>query len=884
MPVELASPAWLAALVVAVPVIVLWRRWPAPFPPAQRRAALALRLALMAALVLALAGPKLSYRASSQTLVVAADLSASTASAWSQEAGAVQALSQDLPGKDQLGVVTFGQDALVEDPPAPKLDFTGFGTSPPPNYTDIESALRLAGSLIGPGTGRHVLLMSDGRDNVGNALGEARFLRSEGVRVDVLPVQVPLGPDVRVDSVNAPATVPPRTKVAVTAVLVSNETTNVGMVWAIDNNQVVMDTAAHLRPGVTEVHALLPPMPPGFHEVQVVISPGRDTVPGNDVGAALVQVLGPQEVMVVAGQPGSGTNLARALRASGLRVNVLSPAQVPATVAGIARWQAVALVDVSAAQLGPARMQALAAATRDLGVGLSAFGGARSFGPGGWTGTPLEQALPVNMKVTNPEENAPVAVMLVLETVESAGGDAVMRAAVKQLVANLAPDDLVGVTDGQTGLVVPLQRVGNRAKVQKQIADIPYFGDPPSYTPFLQDAARALAGHPEATKHIVMMGDGDAAMPSAGFMAGLVRQGITTSTLGLAMNGSPDDMALMDLMAQEGGGRFFESGSLDQIPSIFLDEQRTELQPWIVDQRFRMAFGAPSPALAGIDIADLPPLDGYVATTAKPAAEVVLSGPNSDPILAQWQYGLGQAVAWTSDTQGRWSAELLRSPLAGKLFAGIVASTLPLAADPSFSVVAQLEGDQVHIVAQAGPVPPRATAVAHVNAPDGHGSDVPLVETAPGLFEGDVPASQVGPYLMRVEVELGPRVLQATTVGTVVAYSPELRFMGTDMSFLQQLARAGGGAVLASPQSAVRQPLPPVMVTQPVFDWLLVLAIVLFPPDVALRRLNLGRQSLSFGPVSGAPVSKGVRPPAPPRLPPEEEPVLASRLLERLRR
>jgi Ca-activated chloride channel family protein len=884
VPVELASPAWLAALLVAVPVVAVWRRWPAPFSLAQRRAALAVRLALVAALVLALAGPELSYRASNQTLVVAADLSASTASAWAQEASAVQTLSQDLPGKDQLGVVTFGQSALVEDPPTHRLNFTGFGTSPPPNYTDFESALRLAGSLIGPRTGHHILLLSDGRENVGNGVGEARFLRSEGVRVDVLPVKVPLGPDVRVDSVSAPSTVPPSTKVAVTAVLVSNEATNVGMVWTLDNNQVVVDKAVRIKPGVTDVHAVLPPMPSGFHEVQVVISPSRDTVPGNDVGAALVQVLGPQEVLVVAGQPGGGANLVRALRASGLRVQLASPSRVPLTLSGLGRWQAVALVNVSAAELGEARMEALAAATRDLGIGLSAFGGANTFGPGGWTGTPLEQALPIDMKVTNPEQTAPVAVMLVLETVESAGGDEVMRAAVRRLVANLAPQDLVGVTDGQTGIVVPLQRVGNRAKVEKEIADIPYFGDPPSYTPFLQDAARALAAHPQATKHIVMMGDGDATVPGAAFMAGLVRQGITTSALGLAMNGSPDDMALMDLMAEEGGGRFFESGSVDQIPSIFLDEQRTELQPWIVDQRFRMAFGAPSPALAGIDIADLPPLDGYVAATAKPAAEVVLSGPNSDPILAQWQYGLGQTAAWTSDTEGRWSGELLRSPLAGRLFAGIVASTLPLAADPSLSVVARIEGDQAHILAQASSLPSGASAVAHVVGPDSHGFAVPLVETAPGRFEGDVPVSQVGPYLMRVEVRVGSRVVHAVTVGTVVAYSPELRFMGTDLSFLQQLARAGGGAVLSSAPAVVPQPLPPVTVTQPIFDWLLVLAIVLLPLDVALRRLNLSRQSLAVRSAAQAPAGKWVRPPAPPRPAPEEEPVLATRLLERLRR
>ena len=67
--------------------------------------------------------------------------------------------------------------------------------------------------------------MTDGRQNVGDAVGEARVLHSEGVRVDVLPLRVPVGPDVRVDSVQVPSTVLPGSRAQATAVLVSNERT-----------------------------------------------------------------------------------------------------------------------------------------------------------------------------------------------------------------------------------------------------------------------------------------------------------------------------------------------------------------------------------------------------------------------------------------------------------------------------------------------------------------------------------------------------------------------------------------------------------------------------------------------------------------------------------
>ncbi|HTV11421.1 MAG TPA: VWA domain-containing protein [Acidimicrobiales bacterium] len=917
MPIEFSSPTWLWALVLLVPVALVWRAAPGLWGPAQRRACLGTRMVLVSGLVLALAGPKLEHTASSQTLVVAADLSASTASAQQQELADVEELSSGLPSKDELGVVSFGENALVEAPPQHDLAFQGFATSPGANFTNIEAALRLAGSMTLPGTRRHVLLISDGRQNVGDAVGEARALRADGVRVDVLPLEIAEGPDVRVDSVSVPATVPPSTRALATAILVSNETTRTRVVWALDQSQVVSDTVVEVKPGVTQLHALLPPAGPGFHEVTVQIAPAVDTVPGNDLGEALFQVLGRQQVLVVEGQPGAGRNVAGALRSAGTSVQVVAPSQVPLTVAGVARWQAVALVNVSAAELGAPRMTAIADATRDLGTGLAAFGGAATFGPGGWAGTPLERALPIEMKIPNLQEKPPVAVMLVLETVESPAGDAVVRSAVSQLIANLSPQDLVGATNGSTGVAVPLQPVGNGKRVENEIANIS-LGDPPSYVPYLQEAASALDHYPEATKYILLIGDGDALfpLPSASFISNLVHEGITVSTIGTDVHGSPLYMSYMAAIAAEGNGRFYDSESAYQLPSIFLDETQTQLEPWVVQERFRAVAGAATAALGGVDPSQIPPLDGYVAATAKPTSSVVLSGPNGDPLLAQWQYGLGTAVAWTSDTEGRWTTALLRSPIAGKLLAGIVSATLPLEASPGFSLSVQVEGDQAHLVAQASGIPPDATAIAHVVGPDDSASEIPLSETAPGRFEGDFPTSDIGDYLIRAAVSAKGQALRAGTVGTAIAYSPELRFTGTDMATLSQVASAGGGAVVSSPREAISEPVPPVKGSEELAMWLLVGVIVLLPLDVALRRLDLstvrgkwaaalhvphparrgaatsstaavpaGAHSSARQPASqDAQRSGDVSSSAAPAAPAAQDQPLASRLLERLRK
>lgn len=127
----------------------------------------------------------------------------------------------------------------------------------------------------------------------------------------------------------------------------------------------------------------------------------------------------------------------------------------------------------------------------------------------------------------------------------------------------------------------------------------------------------------------------------------------------------------------------------------------------------------------------------------------------------------------------------------------------------------------------------------------------------------------------------------------MIAYSPELRFVGTDKLFLAQVARAGGGAVLTSLREALNEPLPPVTVQQPFWRFLVLLAVALLPADVALRRLNLRRDRpvVLEEPGTSIAAGRGIREQeknvplvGPQRLTADDEPVLATRLLEHLRR
>ena len=68
-----------------------------------------------------------------------------------------------------------------------------------------------------------------------------------------------------------------------------------------------------------------------------------------------------------------------------------------------------------------------------------------------------------------------------------------------------------------------------------------------------------------------------------------------------------------------------------------------------------------------------PQLKGYVITTPRQSAQVLLTTPRGDPLLAAWQYGLGRALAWTSDlkvfaTDKEELFEVIFAPIDEKVF------------------------------------------------------------------------------------------------------------------------------------------------------------------------------------------------------------------------
>lgn len=94
---------------------------------------------------------------------------------------------------------------------------------------------------------------------------------------------------------------------------------------------------------------------------------------------------------------------------------------------------------------------------------------------------------------------------------------------------------------------------------------------------------------------------------------------------------------------------------------------------------------------------------------------------------------------------------------------------------------------------------------------------------------------------MKVTASDQGKVIHAGLGGLAVGYSAEYQFLGTDPAFLQEIATAGGGRVLADAAGAFGVPLPRIEVQESLAFLLLAIAVLLLPLDVAARRLVLSR-------------------------------------------
>ncbi|HEX8969249.1 MAG TPA: VWA domain-containing protein [Chloroflexota bacterium] len=844
-------------------VYVLWRTSRVYMPPLRRRVSLALRMSIVSLLVAGLAEPRVQLPASDLAVAFLLDRSDSITPAMQtdQERWLGDAL-QHKAQQDQAAVISFGGDPVIDralstDADPPRLSPS---TNVSPSSTDIAAAIRAGLAVLPPSAARRLVLLSDGQENQEKADTAAALAAAAGVQMLAMPLESVRGPEVLVRALDAPAQLREGERFTLSAQVESNVATSATLYLTVDGS-LVANQDVNIEPGASRFLLPVEPLANGHHVLRLQLQADSDTLVQNNSAGAYVIVQGPPKVLVVEGTPGEGRYLVDALRAMGLQVDVTAPDGGALDESSVLTYASTVLVDVPADSLPAGRMLTLKSYVRDHGGGLLVVGGDKAFGPGGYARTPLEDMLPVRMDLRGKSLSTSVALMIVMDVSGSMGGGPggaskmdLAKEAALAAVELLGEYDQVGILafDDHNQWMIHPTFASDLTPIEDAITRMQPGGGTEIY-PALKEAFDALVPLDAKVKHIILLTDGEAPRgPYEDLAKQMDAAQVSVSTVGI---GADADTNLLQELAQLGHGRYYDGNDPFDLPQLLVKETQQVQRAAIVEEDFTPLPISSNPATDGIDLRKAPQLRGYVATTPKPQSTVLLASRQLDPVLSEWQYGLGRVMAWTSDAKNLWASRWLEWPDFSRFWAQLVKRTDRPPEDPNRQVTVKITGDRARITldAQTGADQPvrqylnfLPTQVVLVD-PRGAQSTVPLPQVAPGRYEATVPVQSDGVYTLTA-TQTEPTGEQATqSSGFVVPYSPEYGLTVTDQGLLDGLVRRTGGRLISDPADAFAHTLPSVGAPRPLWPLLMLIMAILLVADVGVRRVRISAPEVREG-------------------------------------
>ena len=844
MNIQFSNPGFLWCLLLAIPwVFWLSRYSDSSLSPWRLWVACVVRLLVVIALILAMAGLQWLNPTDGLNVVYLLDRSQSVSA--SQQAASLRYVNESVLQKeepDKAGVIVFGSDTGIEQMVQERVELGKIQAVVETDRTDIAAAIRLGTASFPQYGQKRLVLVSDGNENLGEAVTAVAAAQPLGVSIDVVPLGAERRNDISLQRLGLPGNVKKGTTFEAKIFAVSDEP-GPATVRLFRNNQLLGEQDVSLEAG-KNLFTFPQTLPnSGFYTYDVEIAAAGDMVAQNNRAISFVNVVGDPRILLVSDRPEQDQPLAEALRSSKLDVLITDLSGFPESLAEMQSYDAIFLSNIAAGDLGGEAMRRLESAVKDFGVGLVCVGGDQTYAAGGYRGTALERTLPLDMELSSKKVLPSGALAMVMHGMEFNNGNQVARQVALGVLGAMGPQDELGIVlwDGTDRWLFPLTKVRDGGDLGSKIMGMNQ-GDLPSFQNVMSMAFEGLKDSTANLKHMILFSDGDPGAPSEELMAAITDNRITVSTVLIAGHAGPETMRWI---AERGRGRFYDVRSADLLPQIFIKETAVILKSAISEVPFVPQVVSSSELIRGFG-SEFPQLRGHVATTPKGRAEIPLLTESGDPLLAHWQYGLGRAVAFTSDARSRWASQWLPWSQYRQFWSQIAQWALRRVENTDFTSDVTIVNGRgviaVEAVDDGGNFRNFLELNARVVDPNGEGQALRLEQTAPGRYEARFDAKAVGAYTINLMHMEGDDLLGAQMIGTSLNFSPEFSSSETRWDLLNRLAELSRGKVFADMTVASNPFAHDRLETfQPkdLWEWLLKFAILLFPIDVGLRRVQL---------------------------------------------
>lgn len=861
------APQWLFLLIPVVVGLLLSFRSVGGMRKGRKIAAFVIRGLVATLLIVALAGPQWRIQNSGICTIFVLDRSDSIPSAAQEKQREfVQKAISLLPNEDEAGIVVFGKEPQIEISSSKSPRFVRVTSKLAGSGSDIAAAIRLALAAFPEGKGKRIVLVSDGNETLGDAKEAAYMAAAEGARLDTVMV----GPegDYREATIGG-LTVPSETRAdqPIEPVVEVNANSPMRATIQLDRDGITVGTkTVDLTEGANRIPFEDRLANPGTFRYRATLTSTSDGDQRNNLGVGYVRVLGRPKVLLIQGEA-ADLSLANALRLQGVETDVVTGFQLPTRIEQVQSYAAILLNNINAERVLPKQMDLLRTVARDAGIGFGMIGGEDSFLPGGWFGTSVAEVLPIDMNVRQRKTFPSTAIAIVADmsgsmSMEEDGIPKYMLAieAAKKTIDLLSPLDRVGVA-GSTDMiewVAPIQRLTNKDDVKRQVEQLGPGGGGIYIEPSLEFADENLSREDTKIRHLILLADGadcDTWGDSMTKVADMRKRKITTSVVAI---GKGQYLGQLQNLAKLGGGNYYLAERASQLPAIFTQDAALMSRSAIEEFAFipKVAFG--DEMTRGLT-ENLPPLLGYCLVDSKPLSRVSMRSTKDDPLLVTGQYGLATTFAFMSDAKSQWAQKWVPWQGFGPFWAQVARTIATKVSDNRFQIsTTQQNGlGKVQVLATNanGVSLNGADLQVQVGLPNGESAQIPLRQTAPGMYETEFDASEQGSYVVSV-VEKGEGRDIVTSSGFSVAYPPEYRSVRPNPEFLGRLADTGGGKLVSQPENVIRPLENKGRTIKDIWAWFVGIAAWLFLVDISVRRLMVSWSDL-FGLLQRKKTSRG---------------------------
>ncbi len=805
---------WLLLLLAAV---AAWAAW--DWKHTSRRAALALKAAMLALVVLALAEPRLTVFEQRVAVALLADTSASVPAADLEKQSEFIGRVRGERGRHHLQVIPFAADTRPLRSGESEQQLRGEGRS-----TNLENAIRNGIASLPEGRVPRLLLASDGQENQGSverAIYQARLL---GVPVDTWALPGTHRPSLRLESVTLPPQAFRGEKFTVEIEIESPRAASATVEITADGKRIGLAPAA-LQQGATTVRVRAQVDTEGATLL-------RGRIAAGDLGELrfhrAIVLRRPRLLLVTRDGADVLRHLRQTLAAARFEV-VESPGALPTS---LAEFQVVLLNNHHLESFPTEEKARLEEFVRD-GGGFGLVAGENNvYVENKHVEDPLDRMLPARLSPPRTPEGT--VVVLVIDKSSSMEGKKMELARMSAIgvVENLRPIDQVGVLifDNSFQWAVPVRKADNPALLKRLIASITPDGGT-QIAPALAEGFRQIQRIKGVYRHIVLLTDG---ISEEGDSMALAKEAanarVTISTVGL---GQDVNRAYLEKVAALAKGKSYFVLDLTNLEQLLLRDVMEHTGSSAVEKPVQAAVVRDVEMLEDVGMAQAPPLLGYLKFVAKPQAETILQVDAKDPLLARWQYGLGRSAVFASDAKARWATNWVGWSGFDRFWANLLRDLLPRARGTEATVVFNSASNELVVRYRLQPGA-QATPPADIYTwgTDGFRKTAPLERVGPAVYQAHVPIEDhQGLFRLRPAVESR----EFPEIG-YYREETELAQYGSNTELLRQIARATGGRFNPAPREVFDAGNRAVSRTMDLWPALLALAVLCNLLELAARK------------------------------------------------